>query len=59
MIALHEIVRQYPVELQKPEFYDPMIKEYLHHHMLFRKEDIGVIRSFTDYIEHFDFNRLI
>jgi predicted nucleotidyltransferase component of viral defense system len=34
MIALHEIVRQYPAELQKPEFYDPMVKEYLHHHML-------------------------
>jgi len=34
MIALHEIVRQYPTELQKPEFYDPMVKEYLHHHML-------------------------
>jgi hypothetical protein len=28
-------------------------------HMLFRKQDIGVIRSFTDYIEHFDFNRLM
>jgi len=34
MIALHEIVRQYPIELRKPEFYDPMVKEYLHHHML-------------------------
>jgi predicted nucleotidyltransferase component of viral defense system len=34
MIALHEIVRQYPAELQKPEFYDLMVKEYLHHHML-------------------------
>ncbi len=34
MIALHEIVRQYPKELRKPEFYDPMVKEYLHHHML-------------------------
>jgi predicted nucleotidyltransferase component of viral defense system len=34
MISLHEIVRQYPMELQKPEFYDPMVKEYLHHHML-------------------------
>jgi predicted nucleotidyltransferase component of viral defense system len=34
MIALHEIVRQNPKELQKPEFYDPMVKEYLHHHML-------------------------
>lgn len=34
MIALHEIVRQYPEELRKPEFYDPMVKEYLHHHML-------------------------
>ncbi|MBL7111389.1 MAG: nucleotidyl transferase AbiEii/AbiGii toxin family protein [Bacteroidales bacterium] len=34
MIALHEIVRQYPKELQKLEFYDPMVKEYLHHHML-------------------------
>jgi predicted nucleotidyltransferase component of viral defense system len=34
MIALHEIIRQYPGELRKPEFYDPMVKEYLHHHML-------------------------
>lgn len=34
MIALHEIIRQYPTEFQKPEFYDPMVKEYLHHHML-------------------------
>ena len=34
MIALPEIVRQYPKELQKPEFYDPMVKEYLHHYML-------------------------
>jgi hypothetical protein len=34
MIALNEIVRQYPPELQKPEFFDPMVKEYLHHLML-------------------------
>ncbi len=34
MISLHEIVRQYPPELQKPQFYDQMVKEYLHHHML-------------------------
>jgi len=34
MISLHEIIRQYPVELQRPEFYDPMVKEYLHHHIL-------------------------
>ena len=34
MIDLHEIVRQYPKELQRPEFYDQMVKEYLHHHML-------------------------
>lgn len=34
MIELAEIVRQYPKELQKPEFYDPMVKEYLHHWML-------------------------
>ncbi len=34
MIALHEIVRQYPKDLQRPEFYDPMVKEYLHHFML-------------------------
>ncbi|HRZ21161.1 MAG TPA: nucleotidyl transferase AbiEii/AbiGii toxin family protein [Bacteroidales bacterium] len=34
MIALNEIVRQYPKELQRPEFYDPMVKEYLHHYML-------------------------
>ena len=26
-------------------------------HMLFRKEDLEMIRSFTDYIDHFDFNR--
>ncbi len=34
MIALHEIIRQYPSALQKPEFYDQMVKEYFHHHML-------------------------
>lgn len=34
MIALHEIVRQYSKELQRPEFYDQMVKEYLHHYML-------------------------
>lgn len=34
MITLHEIVRQFPKELQKPEFYDPMVKEYFHHHIL-------------------------
>ena len=34
MIALNEIIRQYPQELQKPEFYDPMVKEFFHHHML-------------------------
>lgn len=34
MIAFHEIVRQYPKELQRPEFYDQMVKEYLHHYML-------------------------
>ena len=34
MIALNEIVRQYPKELQKAEFYDLMVKEYLHHYML-------------------------
>jgi predicted nucleotidyltransferase component of viral defense system len=34
MIALHEIVRQYPKELQHPEFYDQMVKEYFHHYML-------------------------
>jgi predicted nucleotidyltransferase component of viral defense system len=34
MIALHEIIRQYPEELQKPEFYDAMMKEYLHHIIL-------------------------
>lgn len=34
MIALNEIVRQYPKEMQKPEFYDQMVKEYIHHYML-------------------------
>lgn len=34
MIALHEIARQYSKELQRPEFYDQMVKEYLHHYML-------------------------
>lgn len=34
MIAIHEIVRQYPEKMQRPEFYDQMVKEYLHHHML-------------------------
>jgi len=34
MIALHEIVRQYPKELQKSVFYDQMVKEYFHHFML-------------------------
>lgn len=34
MIEINEIVRQYPKELQRPEFYDQMIKEYLHHYML-------------------------
>lgn len=34
MISLQEIVRQYPKEIQKPEFYDQMVKEYFHHYML-------------------------
>lgn len=34
MIALKEIIRQYPVEMQMPWFYDAMLKEYIHHHML-------------------------
>ncbi|MCX6277646.1 MAG: nucleotidyl transferase AbiEii/AbiGii toxin family protein [Bacteroidetes bacterium] len=34
MITLQEIVRQYPQEIQKPEFYDQMVKEYYHHYML-------------------------
>ncbi len=34
MISLHEIIRQYPTELQKPEFYEMMLKEYFHHFML-------------------------
>jgi predicted nucleotidyltransferase component of viral defense system len=34
MIELNEIVRQFPKELQKVEFYDQMMKEYLHHLML-------------------------
>ena len=34
MIELNEIIRQYPKELQRIEFYDQMVKEYLHHHML-------------------------
>jgi predicted nucleotidyltransferase component of viral defense system len=34
MIELAEIVRQYPKELQRVEFYDQMVKEYFHHHIL-------------------------
>ena len=34
MIALNEITRQFPNELQRPEFFDIMVKEYLHHYML-------------------------
>jgi len=34
MIELNEIIRQYPKELQRVEFYDQMVKEYLHHHIL-------------------------
>ena len=34
MIELKEIVRQFPKELQKVEFHDQMLKEYLHHLML-------------------------
>ncbi len=34
MIELSEIVRQYPSELQKVEFHEQMVKEYLHHLML-------------------------
>jgi predicted nucleotidyltransferase component of viral defense system len=34
MIALNEIVRQYPVHMQQSGFYDQMVKEYLHHQML-------------------------
>jgi predicted nucleotidyltransferase component of viral defense system len=34
MISLQEIVRQYPAEMQRETFYDQMVKEYLHHHML-------------------------
>lgn len=34
MIELTEIVRQYPKELQRVEFYDQMVKEYFHHHIL-------------------------
>ncbi len=34
MIELKEIVRQYPKELQRVEFHDQMLKEYMHHIML-------------------------
>jgi predicted nucleotidyltransferase component of viral defense system len=34
MIELNEIIRQFPKELQKSEFYDQMVKEYIHHHIL-------------------------
>lgn len=34
MIDLNEIVRQFPKELQRVEFHDQMMKEYLHHLML-------------------------
>ena len=34
MIALNEIVRQYPEWMQKSEFHDQMVKEYIHHHMI-------------------------
>lgn len=34
MIDLHEIVRQYPLEMQQSVFYDQLTKEYFHHHML-------------------------
>lgn len=34
MIDLNYIIKQYPLELQKVEFYDQMVKEYLHHLML-------------------------
>lgn len=34
MIDLNEIVRQFPKELQRVEFQDQMVKEYLHHLML-------------------------
>ncbi|HRY31547.1 MAG TPA: nucleotidyl transferase AbiEii/AbiGii toxin family protein [Bacteroidales bacterium] len=34
MISLQEIIRQYPQDIRKPEFYDQMVKEYFHHHML-------------------------
>jgi predicted nucleotidyltransferase component of viral defense system len=34
MIELSEIVRQYPKELQRVEFYDQMVKEYFHHYIM-------------------------
>jgi len=34
MIEISEIARQFPKELQRQEFYDQMLKEYLHHFML-------------------------
>ncbi len=34
MIGLQEIIRQYSPELQKREFYEQMVKEYFHYHML-------------------------
>ncbi len=34
MIELSEIVRQFPKELQRVEFYDQMVKEFFHHYIL-------------------------
>lgn len=34
MIDFQEIIRQYPKEIQRPEFYEQLVKEYFHYHML-------------------------
>jgi len=34
MIDLKEIIRYYPTELRRSEFYEQMVKEYFHFHML-------------------------
>ncbi len=34
MIEVHEIIRHYPSEVQRPEFHEQLVKEYFHYHML-------------------------
>ncbi len=73
MIELNEIVRQYPTELQRVEFHDPMVKALIQaadrkklstrnaydcEHMLFFKNDIKKLRMFTLNIENQKMNLL-